>query len=163
MMRIGFGYDVHRWAEGRRLILGGVDVPHDRGLEGHSDADILLHAVADAVLGAAALGDLGAHFPDSDPNWKGADSQDLLREVVQLVADKGYRVNNVDATVVLEAPKLRPFVDEMRSNLAECLQAETNSVSVKATRGEGIGFVGREEGAAAYAVCTVVRLNAAER
>lgn len=163
MMRIGFGYDVHRWAEDRRLVIGGVDVPFDRGLEGHSDADILLHAVADALLGAVALGDLGTHFPDSDPMWKDADSKDLLREVVQLVSEKGYRVNNVDATVVLEAPRLRPFIDKMRSNLSECLQAETNSVSVKATRGEGIGFVGREEGAAAYAVCTVIRLNAAEK
>lgn len=161
MMRIGFGYDVHRWAEGRRLIIGGVDVPHERGLEGHSDADVLLHAVADALLGAAALGDLGAHFPDADPKWKGADSRDLLREVVRLVRESGYRVNNIDATVVVETPMLRPFVAQMRSNLADCLEVDATSVSVKATRGEGIGFVGREEGAAAYAVCTVMRRNAA--
>lgn len=159
MMRIGFGYDVHRLQEGRRLVLGGVHVPHDRGLEGHSDADALLHAVADALLGAAALGDIGAHFPDSDTRWKDADSRDLLREVVRLVGERGYRVNNVDSTVVLEHPRLRPFIDEMRTNLAVCLQVGEDRVSVKATRGEKIGFVGREEGAAAYAVCTIVRVD----
>jgi 2-C-methyl-D-erythritol 2,4-cyclodiphosphate synthase len=159
MMRIGFGYDVHRLKEGRRLILGGVHVPYDRGLEGHSDADALLHAVADALLGAAALGDIGAHFPDSDTRWKDADSLDLLREVVRLVNERGYRVNNVDSTVVLERPRLRPFIDEMRANLAVCLQVGEDRVSVKATRGEKIGFVGREEGAAAYAVCTIVRVD----
>lgn len=159
MMRIGFGYDVHRLQEGRRLILGGVHVPYDRGLEGHSDADALLHAVADALLGAAALGDIGAHFPDSDTRWKDADSRDLLREVVRLVGERGYRVNNVDSTVVLERPRLRPFIDEMRTNLAACLQVGEDRVSVKATRGEKIGFVGREEGAAAYAVCTIVGVD----
>jgi 2-C-methyl-D-erythritol 2,4-cyclodiphosphate synthase len=159
MMRIGFGYDVHRLQEGRRLVLGGVHVPHDRGLEGHSDADALLHAVADALLGAAALGDIGSHFPDSDNRWKDADSRDLLREVVRLVDERGYRVNNVDSTVVLERPKLRPYIDQMRANLALELQVGEDRVSVKATRGEKIGFVGREEGAAAYAVCTIVRVD----
>lgn len=159
MMRIGFGYDVHRLQEGRRLVLGGVHVPHDHGLEGHSDADALLHAVADALLGAAALGDIGFHFPDSDARWKDADSRDLLREVVRLVDERGYRVNNVDATVVLERPKLRPYIDQMRANLALLLQVGEDRVSVKATRGEQMGFVGREEGAAAYAVCTIVRVD----
>ncbi len=159
-MRIGFGYDVHRLKEGRRLVLGGVHVPHDRGLSGHSDGDALMHAVADALLGAAALGDLGFHFPDTDPRWKDAESRVILEDVLRLVTEAGYRVHNVDATVVLERPKLRPLVDEMRANLAACLHVEPGSVSVKATRGEEIGFVGREEGAAAFAVCTIVRRDA---
>ena len=156
MIRIGFGYDVHRLADGRPLVLGGVHVPHDRGLHGHSDADALLHAVSDALLGAAALGDIGMHFPDTDPRWKDADSRVLLEEVARLLAANGYRINNVDATVVLERPKLRPFIEQMRSNMATCLQVDRGCISVKATRGEEIGFVGREEGAAAYAVCTIV-------
>ncbi len=154
-MRIGFGYDVHRLVEGRPLILGGVQVPHDRGLAGHSDADVLLHAVADALLGAAALGDLGAHFPDTDAEWKDADSQALLRQVVERIQHAGYAPHNVDATVLLERPKLRPHVDEMRTNIAYALSFPRDAVSVKATTTEGIGFVGREEGVAAQAACTI--------
>jgi len=154
-MRIGFGYDVHRLVEDPPLILGGVKVPHEAGLAGHSDADVLLHAVADALLGAAALGDLGAHFPDTEAEWEGADSQDLLRRVAQRVADHGYAPHNVDATVLLERPKLRPHVDAMRTNIARALSVDRNQVSVKATTTEGLGLVGREEGVAAQAVCTI--------
>ncbi|WP_263788764.1 2-C-methyl-D-erythritol 2,4-cyclodiphosphate synthase [Salinibacter grassmerensis] len=154
-MRIGFGYDVHRLVEDRPLILGGVQVPHDQGLAGHSDADVLLHAVADALLGAAALGDIGAHFPDTDAEWKGADSQALLRQVAQQVQNAGYDPHNVDVTVLLERPKLRPHVDEMRANVADALSFPRDGVSVKATTTEGIGFVGREEGVAAQAVCSL--------
>jgi 2-C-methyl-D-erythritol 2,4-cyclodiphosphate synthase len=154
-MRIGFGYDVHRFAEDRPFILGGVEIPHDAGLAGHSDADVLLHAVADALLGAAALGDLGAHFPDSDAEWEGADSQTLLRRVARQVADRGYAPHNVDTTVLLERPKLRPHVDAMRGNIARALDLDRKQVSVKATTTEGLGFVGREEGVAAQAVCTL--------
>lgn len=154
-MRIGFGYDVHRLVEGRPFILGGVEIPHERGLAGHSDADVLLHAVADALLGAAALGDLGAHFPDTDAEWEGADSQELLRHVAQQVREAGYTPHNVDATVLLERPKVRSYVDEMRKTIAEALSLARDQVSVKATTTEGLGFVGREEGVAAQAVCTI--------
>ena len=152
-MRIGIGYDVHRLTEGRPLILGGVPIEHERGLAGHSDADVLVHAVIDAMLGAATLGDIGQHFPDTDPAWKGADSMALLAHVVGLVHEAGYAVGNVDATVVLQRPKLRPHIDAMRAGLAEVLGVEAGRVSVKATTGEAVGFVGREEGAAAHAVC----------
>lgn len=155
-MRIGIGYDVHRLTEGRPLILGGVPIEHERGLAGHSDADVLVHAVIDAMLGAATLGDIGQHFPDTDPAWKGADSMALLAHVVGLVHEAGYAVGNVDATVVLQRPKLRPHIDAMRAGLAEVLGVEAGRVSVKATTGEAMGFVGREEGAAAHAVCLLV-------
>jgi len=154
-MRIGFGYDVHRLVEGRPLVLGGKEIPHGQGLAGHSDADVLLHAVADALLGAAVLGDLGAHFPDTDAEWEGADSQALLQQVTQEIRDAGYTPHNVDATVLLERPKLRPHVDDMRANIATALSCSRDQVSVKATTTEGIGFVGREEGVAAQAVCTI--------
>ena len=152
-MRIGFGYDVHRLVAGRPLILGGVHVPSELGLLGHSDADVLTHAIIDALLGAAALGDIGAHFPDTDPQWEGADSLDLLRAVLPLLVERGYTVGNVDATVVLERPKLRPHIDAMRARLAEAMGIPADRVSVKATRGEGMGFVGSGEGALAQAVC----------
>jgi 2-C-methyl-D-erythritol 2,4-cyclodiphosphate synthase len=152
-MRVGFGYDVHALVDGRALILGGVQIPHETGLDGHSDADVLLHAVADALLGAAALGDIGQHFPDTDPEWEGADSLALLRAVHDRVAEAGYAVGNVDATVVLERPKLQPHIDAMRENVAEALSADPGAVSVKATTNERMGFVGAEDGAAAYAVC----------
>ena len=151
-MRIGLGYDVHRLVPGRPLILGGIHIESDLGLLGHSDADVLTHAVVDALLGAAALGDIGQHFPDTDEAWRGADSLALLRAVVMKVADEGWAVSNVDATVVLQRPKLRPHVDAMRANLAAGLGIEPGRVSVKATTGEGMGFVGREEGVAAHAV-----------
>lgn len=152
-MRIGIGYDVHRLTEGRPLILGGVRIEHDLGLDGHSDADVLIHAIIDAMLGAVALGDIGAHFPDTDAEWKGADSMKLLGGVVELIAEEGYRVGNVDAVVVLQRPKLRPHIVTMRANIAEVLGVGLGQVSVKATTGEKMGFAGREEGAAAHAVC----------
>ncbi len=152
-MRIGFGYDVHRLVEGRPLILGGVEVPHKTGLDGHSDADVLLHAITDALLGAAALGDIGTHFPDTDPRWKGADSRMLLREVGRMIEDAGYRIANIDATVALQRPKLRPYIDAMRHAIAETLGLDAGQVSVKATTTEQLGFVGQEAGAAASAVC----------
>jgi 2-C-methyl-D-erythritol 2,4-cyclodiphosphate synthase len=155
-MRIGHGYDVHRLVAGRPLILGGVEVPADVGLDGHSDADVLTHAVIDALLGAAALGDIGAHFPDTDPRWKGADSLDLLQLVHRQLADAGLAVGNVDATVVLQRPKLRPHIDAMRTNLARALRCGVGRISVKATTGEGMGFVGAGEGAAAHAVALLV-------
>lgn len=154
-MRIGFGYDVHRLEEGRSLILGGVEIQHDVGLAGHSDADVLLHAITDALLGAAALGDIGAHFPDTDAAWEGADSLDLLNRSVHSVSEAGYEPHNVDATVVLERPKLRPHIDSMRENVASALHVALDHVSVKATTNEGLGAVGQEEGAAAHAVCTI--------
>lgn len=154
-MRIGFGYDVHRLVDGRPLILGGVEVPSDRGLLGHSDADVLVHAIADAVLGAAALGDIGTHFPDSDARWKDADSCDLLRSVAQSVRDAGYRVHNVDATVVIEKPTLRPYIDRMRATIGKALSIAVSSVSVKATTHENMDAFGRGEGAAAFAVCLI--------
>lgn len=159
-MRIGHGYDVHRLVGGRPLILGGVEVPSEVGLDGHSDADVLAHAIADALLGAAALGDIGAHFPDTDERWRGADSIELLRVVVGRVAEAGWAVGNVDATVVLQRPKLRPHVDAMRARLAEALGVTPGAVSVKATTGEGMGFVGTGEGAAAHAVCLLVAMGA---
>ena len=152
-MRIGHGYDVHRLVEGRPLVLGGVTVPSPLGLDGHSDADVLTHAVIDALLGAAALGDIGALFPDTDAEWKDADSIELLRAVVTHVRGAGLEVGNVDATVVLQRPKLRPHVDAMRERLAGALGLEVGRVSVKATTGEGLGWEGRGEGAAAHAVC----------
>ena len=154
-MRIGFGYDVHRLVEDRPLILGGVQIPHEVGPAGHSDADVLLHAVADALLGAAALGDLGAHFPDTEAEWEGADSQVLLQQVTQRVGDHGYAPHNVDATVLLERPTLRPHVDDMRANIAGALALDRGRVSVKATTTEGLSLVGREDGVAAQAICMI--------
>jgi 2-C-methyl-D-erythritol 2,4-cyclodiphosphate synthase len=154
-MRIGTGYDAHRLVSGRPLVLGGVRIPHDRGLAGHSDADVLLHALADALLGAAALGDLGRHFPDTDAEWAGADSRALLSTVVEEVRAAGYAPHNVDATVVLERPKLRPHIDAMRANIADVLDLAPGAVSVKATTNEGLGAIGGGEGAVAHAVCTI--------
>ena len=154
-VRTGLGVDTHRFAAGRPLILGGVEIPHDRGLAGHSDADVLVHAITDAVLGAAGLGDIGEHFPDTDPRWEGADSIGLLRAAVLLARQAGWAVAHVDATVMLERPKLAPYRDEIRRRLAGALSVRVDQVSVKATRGEGMGFVGREEGVAALAVATV--------
>lgn len=152
-MRIGHGYDVHRLTQGRRLILGGVDIPWDRGLLGHSDADVLAHAVTDALLGAAALGDIGGMFPDTDPAYAGADSLLLLRRAVRAVEKAGYRIGNIDATVLAQAPKLKPYIPAMRENLAAACGVESDRVSVKATTEEGLGFTGTGEGMAAHAIC----------
>jgi 2-C-methyl-D-erythritol 2,4-cyclodiphosphate synthase len=157
MTRTGLGIDTHAFAAGRPLILGGIDIPHEQGLAGHSDADVLTHAVIDALLGAAALGDIGQHFPDSDARFAGADSLELLRTVVRDVGERGFAIANVDATVVLERPKLAPYRDAMRAALADALGLPPEAVNVKATTGEGIGFVGRGEGAAAMAVATLER------
>lgn len=152
-MRIGSGYDVHRLTEGRKLILGGVEIPHDRGLLGHSDADVLLHAVMDALLGAAGLGDIGLHFPDSDEQYAGVSSRILLRKVSQLLEEKGYLVENIDATVIAQKPKIRPYIAQMQQNIADDLGIDPGQVNVKATTEEHLGFTGREEGIAANAVC----------
>jgi len=151
-MRIGHGYDVHRLVTGRKLILGGVDVPYSQGLLGHSDADVLLHALSDAILGAIGEGDIGRHFPDSDPAYKGADSLKLLRHVMDLADGKGYQIGNVDVTVVAQRPKLAPFIQQMRQNITRTLSTEEDRVNVKATTTEELGFAGRGEGIAAYAV-----------
>jgi len=156
--RIGFGYDVHRMTEGRKLIIGGVEIPHPTGLDGHSDADVLLHAVADALLGAAALGDIGKHFPDTDPRYKGVSSLILLRHVADLIAGHRFTVGNVDATVVLESPKIAPYVDLMRRNIADALRIAPHQVSVKATTHESLGFIGSGSGAAAHAIALIVAL-----
>ena len=153
--RFGIGFDAHRLVAGRRLVLGGVEIAHERGLEGHSDADVLVHAVIDALLGAAGLGDIGLHFPDDDERWRDADSLDLLRRVSGLLDDGGLTVVHVDATVLAEAPKVSPHRDAMRAALADALGIEDGAVNVKATRGEGMGFVGRQEGIAALAMATV--------
>ena len=155
MTRFGMGYDVHRLVEGRKLILGGVEIPWEKGLLGHSDADVLLHAIADALLGAAALGDIGKHFPDTDDKFKGADSMKLLAEVVRLVREKGYTVGNVDATIVAQAPKLAPHIEKMAESIAGVLGVERDSVNVKATTEERLGFTGSGEGMSAYAVAGI--------
>lgn len=154
-VRTGLGYDCHQLIEGRPLVLGGVTIPHSHGLLGHSDADVLTHAVIDALLGAAGLADIGTHFPDTDERYRGADSLELLRVAVGLVGDAGFSVVNVDATVVIERPKLAPAREEMRSNLAVAMDVEVGRVNVKATRGEGMGFIGRLEGAASLAIATL--------
>lgn len=156
-IRTGNGFDVHRLVEGRRCIICGVDIPHDRGLLGHSDADVAIHALADALLGAAALGDIGLHFPDTDPQWKGADSRMLLREVVGILADNGFKTMNVDVTIIAQAPKMRPYIDAMRANLAADLGIAVGRVSVKATTTEKLGFTGRGEGIAAQASALIIK------
>ena len=157
MVRTGLGVDSHRFAPGRRLILGGVEVPYEQGLAGHSDADVLTHAVIDALLGAAGLGDIGQHFPDTDPRFKDADSLHLLRTVVGYLGERGFAIGNVDATVVLERPKLAPYRERIRATLATALGLPEDAVNVKATTGERMGFVGRGEGAAAMAIVTLER------
>lgn len=156
MIRIGHGYDVHRLTAGRKLILGGVEIENGGiGLLGHSDADVLLHAIADSLLGACALGDIGKHFPDTDEAFKDADSLELLKKVGEIIANGGYKINNVDATVIAQAPKLSPFIDEMRNNIANALEISIDRVSVKATTEEKLGFTGAGEGIAAHSVCLV--------
>lgn len=154
-MRIGHGYDVHKLVENRKLILGGVNIPYEKGLLGHSDADVLLHAVSDALLGAAALGDIGKHFPDTDPEYKGADSRVLLRHVVELVEENGYKVGNIDCTVIAQRPKLKDYIKTMRDNIANDCDVDVSCVNVKATTEEGLGFTGDGSGIAAHAVCII--------
>lgn len=153
MLRIGHGYDVHKLTENRKLIIGGVEIPYEKGLLGHSDADVLLHAISDALLGAAALGDIGCLFPDNDEKYKGADSLILLREVVRVLKESGYSVVNIDATLLAQKPKMRPYIDDMRANIASACGISPDFVSVKATTEEGLGFTGSGEGMAAHAVC----------
>ncbi len=152
-MRVGMGYDVHRLVEDRDLILGGVQIPHEKGLLGHSDADVLLHAIMDALLGAAAMGDIGKHFPDTDPDNKGISSMVLLERVHKLLSDKGFLVENIDATIIAQAPKMRPYIDTMRENIARVLEMDLDLVNVKATTEEGLGFTGSKEGISAQAIC----------
>ena len=155
-MRIGTGYDVHKLAEGRKLIIGGVEIPYEKGLLGHSDADVLVHAIMDALLGAAALGDIGKHFPDTDPKYNGADSLMLMREVRRILKENGYRIGNVDSTIIAQAPKMSPHIDTMRRNIAEALGLDVSQVSVKATTEERLGFTGRGEGISAQAVALIL-------
>lgn len=154
-MRVGMGYDVHRLVEGRDLILGGVKIEHSLGLLGHSDADVLIHAIMDALLGAAALGDIGRHFPDTDEKYKGISSMKLLEHVKELIEEEGYVIENIDATIIAQRPKLRPYMEEMEENIAKVLKIEKNQINLKATTEEKLGFTGREEGIAAQAICSL--------
>lgn len=155
IMRVGLGYDVHAFTEGAELVLGGIRIPFEKSLKGHSDADVLLHAITDALLGALALGDIGTHFPDTDPQYKGADSRELLRQSYRLITERGYTLTNLDATVVAERPKLNPHIPKMRAAVAECLDCDEGQVSLKATTSEKMGFAGREEGIAVHAVAMI--------
>ena len=157
-MRVGMGYDVHRLVEGRKLILGGVEIPYEKGLLGHSDADVLIHAIMDALLGAAALGDIGKHFPDTDPQYKGISSVELLKHVAKLLDENNYVIENIDATVIAQRPKLRPYMEEMTKNVAGALGIEENRLNLKATTEEGLGFTGTGEGMASQAICSLVGL-----
>lgn len=157
-MRIGHGYDVHRFADGRKLILGGVEIPYKTGLLGYSDADVLLHALCDAMLGAAALGDIGRHFPDSDEKYKDINSVILLKKTAQLLREKGYTVLNIDATVIAQAPKLLPYIEKMRENISNALDVDKDTINIKATTEEGLGFTGAGAGIAAHAVCLITKL-----
>ena len=158
-MRVGYGYDVHRLVENRRLIIGGVDIPFEKGLLGHSDADVLIHAVMDSLLGACALGDIGKHFPDTDDEYKGISSVELLKKTAVLIKEKNYGVVNIDATIIAQKPKMRPYIDKMRVNIAFALNIEIDRVNVKATTEEGLGFIGEGFGIAANCVCMVEKIN----
>lgn len=158
-MRIGHGYDVHKLVEDRKLIIGGVEIPHEKGLLGHSDADVLLHAISDSLLGAAALGDIGHLFPDNDPEYEGADSLKLLSQVAETLAENGWHVINIDSTVLAQRPKLAPYIEQMRENIAAACRIDVDSVSVKATTEEGLGFTGEQLGIAAHSVCLIEELN----
>lgn len=157
MFRIGHGYDVHRLTEGRPLIIGGVNIPHEAGLLGHSDADVLVHAIMDSMLGALALGDIGKHFPDADERYKGADSIELLRQVAKIIGTNGYSVANIDSTILAQAPKMAPHIEQMRKNVADAIGIDVSRVSVKATTEEKLGFTGEKKGIAAHAVCLLTR------
>lgn len=158
LLRVGMGYDVHKLVEGRDLILGGVKIPHTLGLLGHSDADVLLHAIMDALLGAAALGDIGKHFPDTDPQYKGISSIRLLEHVAKLIEEKGYIVENIDATIIAQKPKMRPYIEEMEKNIAAALHIDVSQINVKATTEEGLGFTGAEQGISSQAICALTTI-----
>ena len=157
-MRIGMGYDVHKLVEGRKLILGGVEIPYEKGLLGHSDADVLLHAIMDALLGAAALGDIGKHFPDTDPAYKGISSIRLLEHVADLLEEHQFLIENIDATIIAQRPKMRPYIDTMRENIAKALKIESDQINVKATTEEGLGFTGSGEGISSQAICMLEKV-----
>lgn len=158
-MRVGLGYDVHKLVEGRKLIMGGVNVPHETGLLGHSDADVLVHAIMDSMLGALALGDIGKHFPDTDERYKGADSIELLRHVNNLIIETGYTIGNIDATIIAQAPKMAPHIQSMRENIANALNTNLDRINVKATTEEGLGFTGTKQGIASQSICLLVKVD----
>ncbi|GAA0702757.1 2-C-methyl-D-erythritol 2,4-cyclodiphosphate synthase [Paraclostridium ghonii] len=158
-MRIGMGYDVHKLVENRKLILGGIEIEHEKGLLGHSDADVLVHAIMDSILGALALGDIGKHFPDTDEKYKGADSMKLLEHVYNLIKDKGYEIGNLDATIIAQAPKMAPHIQTMRENIARVLRTDIENINVKATTEEGLGFTGNKEGISAQSICLLINID----
>ncbi len=158
-MRIGFGYDVHELVEGRKLIIGGLDIAHEKGLLGHSDADVLVHSIMDSILGAMALGDIGYHFPDTDPAYKGASSIRLLEEVGRMIDEKLYVIGNIDATIIAQRPKMRPHIDQMRENMAKALKIDVDQINVKATTEEGLGFTGSGEGISSQAICAIEKFT----
>ena len=158
-MRVGLGYDVHKLVEGRKLIIGGVDIPYEKGLLGHSDADVLIHAVMDSILGALALGDIGKHFPDTDEKYKGADSMKLLEFVYNLINEKGYNIGNIDCTIIAQSPKMAPHIQNMRENIAKTLNTSIENINVKATTEEGLGFTGAKEGISAQSICLLLKVD----
>ncbi|EGT4627529.1 TPA: 2-C-methyl-D-erythritol 2,4-cyclodiphosphate synthase [Clostridioides difficile] len=155
-MRIGLGYDVHKLTEDRKLIIGGVEIPHDKGLLGHSDADVLIHAIMDSILGALALGDIGKHFPDTDEEYKGADSMKLLEHVYNLITSKGYKIGNIDSTIIAQSPKMDPYIESMRSNISKVLNTDIDNINIKATTEEGLGFTGAKQGIASQSICLLL-------
>lgn len=158
-MRIGSGYDVHKLVENRKLIIGGVEIPYEKGLQGHSDADVLIHAIMDSILGALALGDIGKHFPDTDEKYKGADSIKLLEHVNNLIISKGYTIGNIDSTIIAQSPKMAPYISQMRFNIAKALNTDIDNINVKATTEEGLGFTGSKEGISAQSICLLVKVD----
>lgn len=155
-MRIGLGYDVHKLTEDRKLIIGGVEIPHDKGLLGHSDADVLIHAIMDSILGALALGDIGKHFPDTDEEYKGADSMKLLEHVYNLITSKGYKIGNIDSTIIAQSPKMAPYIENMRSNISKVLNTDIDNINIKATTEDGLGFTGAKQGIASQSICLLL-------
>ncbi|MBY2477459.1 2-C-methyl-D-erythritol 2,4-cyclodiphosphate synthase [Clostridioides difficile] len=155
-MRIGLGYDVHKLTEDRKLIIGGVEIPHDKGLLGHSDADVLIHAIMDSILGALALGDIGKHFPDTDEKYKGANSMKLLEYVYNLITSKGYKIGNIDSTIIAQSPKMAPYIESMRNNISKVLNTDIDNINIKATTEEGLGFTGAKQGIASQSICLLL-------
>ena len=156
MIRVGMGYDVHKLTEDRKLIIGGVEIPHDKGLLGHSDADVLIHAIMDSILGALALGDIGKHFPDTDEEYKGADSMKLLEHVYNLITSKGYKIGNIDSTIIAQSPKIAPYIESMRSNISKVLNTDIDNINIEATTEEGLGFTGAKQGIASQSICLLL-------